>query len=39
VKWRNYEQYNHWDFLGMFGQLGLIPIDTFERALSGEKII
>jgi hypothetical protein len=33
------EAYNHWDFLGMFGQLGLIPLDTFERALSGEKII
>jgi len=33
------EAYNHWDFLGMFGQLGLLPIETFERALGGEKIV
>jgi len=32
------EAYNHWDFLGMFSQLGLIPTETFERALGGEKI-
>ena len=32
------EAYNHWDFLGMFGQLGLLPADTFEKALSGAKI-
>ena len=33
------EAYNHWDFLSMYGQLGLLPIDTFARALGGEKII
>ena len=33
------EAYNHWDFLGLFGQLGLIPGDTFEKALGGEKVI
>ena len=33
------EAYNHWDFLSIYGQLGLLPIDTFARALGGEKII
>ena len=33
------EAYNHWDFLGMFSQLGLLPTETFEKALGGEKII
>ena len=33
------EAYNHWNFLGMFSQLGLLPPETFERALGGEKII
>jgi len=33
------EAYNHWDFLGMFSQLGQLPTDTFERALSGERIV
>ena len=33
------ESYNHWDFLGMFGQLGLLPRESFEKALSGEKVI
>jgi hypothetical protein len=33
------ESYNHWDFLGMFSQLGLLPGETFERALSGNKVI
>ena len=33
------EAYNHWDFIGMFGQLGLLPTDTFAKALSGEKIV
>lgn len=33
------EAYNHWDFLGMFSQLGLLPVETFERALGGEKIV
>lgn len=33
------EAYNHWNFLGMFSQLGLLPTETFERALGGEKIV
>lgn len=33
------EAYNHWDFLGLFGQLGLLPGSTFERALNGQKVI
>ena len=30
------EAYNHWDFLGLFAQLGLLPGDSFEKALSGQ---
>jgi len=30
------EAYNHWDFIGLFTQLGLLPSGTFEKALSGE---
>ena len=33
------EAYNHWDFLGLFSQLELLPRETFERALSGKKSI
>lgn len=33
------EAYNHWDFLGIFSQLDLLPTQTFERALGGEKVI
>lgn len=32
------EVYNHWDFMSLFGQLGLLPTGTFERALSGESL-
>lgn len=32
------EAYNHWDFLGMFGQLGLLPLTAFETALSGKNV-
>jgi len=32
------EAYNHWDFLGLFGQLELLPAGSFEKALSGAKI-
>jgi len=32
------EAYNHWDFLNMFGQLGLLPRSTFDSALAGQKI-
>jgi hypothetical protein len=33
------EAYNHWDFLGLFSQLGLLPGETFEKAMSGDKVI
>ena len=32
------EAYNHWDFIGMFAQLGLLPAQTFQLALAGNKI-
>lgn len=32
------EAYNHWDFLGLFTQLGSLPPETFARALGGETI-
>jgi SnoaL-like polyketide cyclase len=32
------EAYNHWDFLNMFSQLGLLPSSTFDSALAGQKI-
>jgi hypothetical protein len=33
------EAYNHWDFLGLFAQLGSLPWRTFERGLAGERIV
>ena len=33
------EAYNHWDFIGIFSQLELLPTNTFEKALAGETII
>lgn len=33
------EGYNHWDFLGLFSQLGLLPAGSFERALAGAKVV
>ena len=32
------EGYNHFDFLGLYQQLGLLPAQTFETCLSGERI-
>lgn len=32
------EAYNHFDFLGLFQQLGLMPEGAFERCLCGEGI-
>lgn len=32
------EAYNHWDFMSLFQQLGLVPEASFERCLCGEKI-
>jgi predicted ester cyclase len=29
------EAYNHFDFLGLFAQLGLLPADVFPRCISG----
>jgi hypothetical protein len=29
------EAYNHFDFVGLFTQLGLLPEDTLQRCLSG----
>ena len=32
------EGYNHFDFLGLYQQLGLLPAQTFETCLSGQKV-
>jgi len=32
------EGYNHFDFIGLYAQLGLLPEDTFEQGLQGFKI-
>ena len=32
------QAYNHWDFHGLWVQLGLLPKDSFDRCLNGEKI-
>ena len=32
------EAYNHFDFLGLFVQLGLLPADTFERCITGHPV-
>ncbi|MCP4941829.1 MAG: ester cyclase [Planctomycetaceae bacterium] len=32
------EAYNHWDFMGLYQQLGLMPPDAFDKCLCGEKI-
>ena len=32
------EAYNHWDFMTIYQQLGLLPENAFERCLGGEKI-
>lgn len=31
------EGYNHFDLIGLFGQLGLLPVDALDRCLMGEK--
>ena len=33
------EAYNHFDFIGLWGQLGYLPIDSFEQGLQGNKIV
>lgn len=32
------EAYNAWDFLHLFGDLGLAPEDAFERAMAGQPV-
>ncbi len=32
------EAYNHFDFMGLFAQLGLLPQDSFEQGLAGQTI-
>ena len=31
--------YNHFDFLSMWAQMGLLPSDSFEKALNGQKVV
>ena len=31
--------YEHWDFMGMWDQLGLLPGDSFGKCLNGEKLV
>lgn len=33
------EGYNHFDFMSLYGQLGLMPLNSFEQGLQGQKII
>ena len=33
------EGYNQFDFMGIWGQLGLLPKDSFEQGLQGQKIL
>lgn len=33
------EAYNHWDFITLFEQLGLLPPETMTRGLSGQKTV
>jgi hypothetical protein len=39
VDGRMTEAYNHWDFMGLFGQMGLFPGDGFEQALNGQRVV
>ncbi len=32
------EAYNHWDFMGLFEQIDLLPKDTFDVGMAGNKI-
>ncbi len=31
--------YNHWDFMGLWGQLGFLPTDCFEQGLAGRRVV
>ena len=32
------EAYNHFDFIGLFMQLGLLPDDTLQRCFAGQQV-
>lgn len=32
------EGYNHWDFMGLWGQLGFLPKDAMEKGLQGKLV-
>jgi len=32
------EGYDHFDFMGLWGQLGMLPPNSFEQGLAGQKI-
>ncbi|MDC0361145.1 ester cyclase [Alphaproteobacteria bacterium] len=32
------EAYNHWDFISLFAELGLLPKDTLMQCLSGKRV-
>ncbi len=34
-----HEAYNHFDFMGLYAQLGLLPKDCFEQGLSGCQVV
>jgi hypothetical protein len=33
------ESYDHWDFMGLWGQLGYLPSDAFAQGLQGNKVL
>jgi ketosteroid isomerase-like protein len=33
------EAYNHWDFMGLFGQLGTLPATAFAQCLEGKRAV
>ncbi len=33
------EAYNHFDFMGLWSQLGLLPEDALEQGLTGQKVV
>ncbi len=33
------QAYNHFDFMGLYAQLGLLPSDCFEQGLSGCQVV
>lgn len=33
-----HEAYNHWDYMGLWAQLGLLPCNCFEQCLCGKRL-